>query len=78
LDNWTYKKSNHDPNILATRFEKYANCKEELMKFYKTKTADSHGIFYSLVDNNQNVEGILEKAEASLLRPIPCGIVLKD
>lgn len=50
----------------------------DLRKFYKKRTADICGVFYTVPDKNGNVDELIERAEASLLRPVPYDLILKD
>ena len=55
---------------LDSRFKLYANSKAELESVYRINRMKSTGIMYIIHDDG-DLNHVMEKVEASLLRPVP-------
>ena len=78
VESWGYREMDRSYKLLNKRFEKYDLSKDGLEKFYKKRGEETpFGTFYSIEDENGNLNELLEKAEASLQRPVPFDIMLK-
>jgi hypothetical protein len=78
VNKWSARQKDTDPSLVNARFEKYAGSRHDLEKFYKVRTSNVHGLFYEVQDTTGNLDAVLEKAEASLLRPIPQELNMRD
>lgn len=76
--NWVSFSSDSSDTALETRFGAYAACKEELKTAYKQPRTNHSGIFYAIKDTAGNTKELLENVQASMLRPVPYDIKLKE
>jgi adenylate kinase family enzyme len=50
---------------------RYEHSKKELSNYYKQRKAGSNGIFYEINADDELIDHVLERVEASLIRPVP-------
>lgn len=71
VSKWSSRSKDISPTHTFARFDMYTNAKSELKSFYKPRTQDVNGLFYEINDIDGDLDNVFDRAEASLLRPIP-------